>query len=562
MSAPTERTELVGQTATPRSTVWLGFVGTASVVAYTVLFELVRTLVVNSFGENSIVQFFNGPLRWLSVLFIAAAATYALSRFAGGYRTKLRTAREMDLIAGLVEPGPALADPRPRLAVPRPRRVAALDGHLIAAVLRDLPVHEYETVALLAVLNAIRDTPGRLPVARQPSARTASMLLQGLCRRGVLAQAGAQRFCVRQVPRLPDRATVTAGPQWGAALTALLHHYADRAGRWAIALESRRFAVGARRWFEAEEPYLRALVSACANPGADFPAAALAHLIGIGNALDVWYARIGLRANERGVPEDLCSLPGLDALNRDLVKLRADRLAERPRGYRPRRLSTSLAARWEHHTALVGLGTTPLDLDAVADRLETAWWLLPRDDVAGEVCALINLAVVHIRQGRLDAAQDRLELAESLTRAGIDPDGRAQTHETMGTLWWARGEPRRALRCWQLALTAYRALDDDPGIGRCLQHLGSAVIVAPDHATLLLPDPSLTRVEALRQATGWLAEARRRHPAARHAERYATQARSALRGDRGLRDLLSSRGRAPLSQIDRWPAAVEDHAPR
>lgn len=160
MSAPTERTEPVGQTATPRSTVWLGFVGTASVVAYTVLFELVRTLVVNSFGENSVVQFFNGPLRWLSVLFIAAAATYALSRFAGGYRTKLRTAREMDLIAGLVEPGPALADPRPRVAVPRPRRVAALDGHLIAAVLRDLPVHDYETVALLAVLNAIRDTPG------------------------------------------------------------------------------------------------------------------------------------------------------------------------------------------------------------------------------------------------------------------------------------------------------------------------------------------------------------------------------------------------------------------
>ncbi|WP_280313591.1 tetratricopeptide repeat protein [Nocardia abscessus] len=562
MSLPTERTEPVGQTATPRSTVWLGFVGTASVVAYTVLFELVRTLVVNSFGENSVVQFFNGPLRWLSVLFIAAAATYALSRFAGGYRTKLRTAREMDLIAGLVEPGPALADPRPRVAVPRPRRVAALDGHLIAAVLRDLPVHDYETVALLAVLNAIRDTPGRLPVAREPSARTAPMLLQGLCRRGVLAQAGAQRFCVRQVPRLPDRATVTAGPQWGAALTALLHHYADRAGRWAIALESRRFAVGARRWFEVEEPYLRTLVSACANPGADFPAAALAHLIGIGNALDVWYARIGLRANERGVPEDLCSLPGLDELNRDLVKLRADRLAERPRGYRPRRLSTSLAARWEHHTALAGLGTAPLDLDGVADRLETAWWLLPRDDVAGEVCALINLAVVHIRQGRLDAAQDRLELAESLTRAGIDPDGRAQTHETMGTLWWARGEPRRALRCWQLALTAYRALDDDPGIGRCLQHLGSAVIVAPDHATLLLPDPSLTRVEALRQATGWLAEARRRHPAARHAERYAAQARSALRADRGFRDMLSSRGRAPLSQIDRWPAAVEDHAPR
>ncbi|WP_249644777.1 tetratricopeptide repeat protein [Nocardia sputi] len=562
MSASGEHRETAGQTTTPRSSIWLGFLGTASVVAYTVLFELVRTLVVNSFGENAVVEFLNGPLRWFSALFVAAAATYALHRFAVGYRTKLRTARAMDSIAGLVEPGPALADPSPRVVTPPPRRVAALNGHLIAAVLRDLPVHDYETVALLAVLNAIRDTPGRLPVAREPSARTATMLVEGLRRRGVLAHDGAQRFCVRQVPELPDRATVTAGPQWGAALTALLHHYADRAGRWAIALETRRFAVGARRWFEAEEPYLRALVAACANPGVEFPAAALAHLLGIGNALDVWYARIGMAENERGVPDDLCSLPGLDDLNRDLMLLRAGRLPERPRGYRPRRLSTSLAARWEHHAALRRLATVPLDLDEVADQLETAWWLLPRDDIPGEVCALINLAVVHIRQGRLDAAQDRLELAESLTRTGLDPDGRAQTHETMGALWWARGEPRRALRCWQLALSAYRVLDDDPGIGRCLQHLGSAVVIAPDHATLLLPaDPPLTRVEALRQATGWLAEARRRHPAAHHAERYAAQARTALRSGRGFRNLLPAGHRTPLSRIDQWPAPVDAHAP-
>ncbi|WP_236566778.1 tetratricopeptide repeat protein [Nocardia sp. CY41] len=563
MSTSTEPTEPVGQTATPRSSIWIGFLGTASLVAYTVLFELVRTLVVNSFGENAVVQFFNGPLRWLSVLFIAAAAVYALSRFARGYRTRVRTAREMDLIAGLVEPGPALADHRPRAAAPAPETVATLDGHLIAAVLRDLPVHDYETIALLAVLNAIRDTPGRLPLAREPSARTAAKLLEGLCRREIVTEHGAQRFRVRRVPALPGRATVTAGPQWAAALTALLQHYADRAGRWAIALESRRFAVGARRWFETEEPYLRALVAACANPGREFPPAAVAHLIRLGNALDVWYARIGSGENETGVADDLCSLPGIDELNRDLVLLRAGRLDERPRGYRPRRLSTSLAARWEHQTALRRLATAPLDLDEVADQLETAWWLLPRDDVAGEVCALINLAVVHIRQGRLDAAQDRLELAESLTRTGVDPDGRAQTHETMGALWWARGEPRRALRCWQLALSAYRVLDDDPGIGRCLQHLGSAVVADPDHATLLLPaDPPLTRAEAVRQATGWLAEARRRHPAARHAGHYAAQARSDLRADRGLLGIRPARRRGPLARIDQWPASVEDHAHR
>ncbi|MBF6302638.1 tetratricopeptide repeat protein [Nocardia amamiensis] len=558
MSADTERTEVDEPIGTPRSSLWQGFLGTASVVAYTVLFELVRTLVVNSFGENALVQFLNGTLRWLSVLVIGSAATYALYRFAAGYRLRVRTAREMDLIAGLVEPGPALADCVPRRYPRAPRRVSALDDDPVASVLRDLPVREFESVALLAVLNAIRDTEGRLPLAREPSAPTAAMQLADLRRRGILAEHGAQRFQVRQVPIRPNRATVTAEPEWGAAVTALLHHYADRAERWAIALESRRFAGGARRWFEAEERYLCALVAACANAGVRFPAAALAHLARLGDALDVWHARIGLD-DERGVAAALSSLQGLDELNHDLVRLRAGGLTQPPRRYRPLRLSTSLAARWEHREALKGFGAVPLDLDGVADQLETAWWLLPRDDVAGEVCALINLAVVHIRQGRLDAAGDRLELAESLTRTGRDPDGRAQTHETFGVLWWARGEPRRALRCWQRALTAFRVLDDDPGIGRCLQHLGSAIVVAPDHATLLLPtDPPLTRTEALRQATGWLAEARRRHPAARHAEQYAVQAHSALRVGRGSRDLHPSSRRTPLTSIDLWPAALED----
>ncbi|MGQ4599728.1 hypothetical protein [Nocardia sp. R6R-6] len=560
MSTPTEPTEAVGQTATPRSSIWQGFLGTASVVAYTVLFELVRTLVVNSFGENAVVQFLNGTLRWLSVLFVAAAATYALYRFAAGYGVKVRTARELDLIVGLVEPGPALADHAPRVDPQPPQEVDALDGHTLAAVLRDLPTHDYESIALLAVLDAVRDTRGRLPLERETWGRTAAMQLEGLRRRGVLAEHGAQRFCVRQVPALPDRATVTAGPEWGAALTALLHHYADRADRWAIALESRRFAGGARRWFETEEPYLRALVAACASSGVPLPAAALAHLLRLGDALDVWYARIGLGENGHGVAAELSSLSGLDELSRDLVLLRAGRLAQRPRRYRPWRLSTSLAARWEHREALRRLATEPPDLDGVVDRLETAWWLLPRGDVAGEVCALINLAVVHIRQGRLDAAGDRLGLAESLTRGGLDPDGRAQTHETMGALWWARGEPRRALRCWQLALTAFRVLDDDPGIGRCLQHLGSAIVVAPEHATLLLPnDPPLTRTEALRQAGGWLVEALRRHPSADHAEYYAARARSALSTAPERYEQLLPSHRTPLTRIDMWPAPLEDH---
>ncbi|MFI6047636.1 hypothetical protein ACIA8C_38885 [Nocardia sp. NPDC051321] len=523
-------------------------------MAYALLFELARNLVVNSFGESTAMTVLAGTLRWLSVLVIAAAAVYVGYRFVLRYRERVRTTKELELIADLVEPGPRVlatdAEPCPA----PPRSVGALNGEMICAVLRDLPMHEFETAALLAVLTAALDAPDRLPLERVAPHSTAAVLLGDLERRGIVTPGGAQRYCLRQVPRLPRPTAVRAEPEWRAALTALVHYYADRATRWAIALESVRFAAGARRWFESEEPYLRKLVAACVALGAAVPDTLVPELVRIGDALDGWYARIGMGEDDSGLATELCGVCGLEnlVLHRDLAWMRADRLHERPQRYRPRNLSTSLAARWEHRAALRLLTESPVDLAAVTDRLEASWWLLPREDVAGEVCALINLAVVHIRQGRLDAAQDRLELAESLTRTGRDPDGRAHVHETMGVVWWARGEPRRALRCWQQSLTAYRTLADDHGTARCLQHLGSAMTVAPEHGgTLLGADPPLTRTEVHRQATGWLAEARRLHPAARYAEHYAAQARSSL-NPHGIRRLFAPRTPA-LDHIDRWP---------
>ncbi|WP_280376411.1 hypothetical protein [Nocardia wallacei] len=186
-------------------------------------------------------------------------------------------------------------------------------------------------------------------------------------------------------------------------------------------------------------------------------------------------------------------------------------------------------------------------LDEVVDQLEKAWWWLPRADVAGEVCALIDLAVVHLRQGRLVAARNRLELAESLTRSGRDLAGRAHTFELMGVLWWVRGEPRRALRFWQVALTRYSELDHRLGTARCLQHLGSAMAVAPEYGSLLL-DGDIDTSEVLRQASGWLAEARARHPDALFADRYRTAVCEQLRAC----DL------APLDRAERWPLPVAD----
>ncbi|MFC9437443.1 tetratricopeptide repeat protein [Nocardia sp. NPDC057030] len=533
--------------------------GTASVVAYALLFELARNLVLNSLGESTAVKVAAGALRWLSVLVVAAAAVYVGYRFVQRYREKVRTAQELELIADLVEPGARVR----AAAVERPRQVfyPAWDYELIA-VLRDLPGRDFETAALLAVLTAALDAPARLPVERVEPHATAELLLADLLRAGIVATLGVDRYCLVKVPELPDRSQVAAGAQWRAALTAFVHYYADRATRWASALDSVRFAAGARRWFKAEEPRLRGLVSACVALDTSVPVALVPELVRIGDALDGWYARIGEPENYRGVAARLTRASGLENLvvQRDLVHIRAGRLRRRPKRYRPRNLSTSLAARWAHRRALRLLNGSRRRLSVhrwqrdvlpvVADRLEAAWWLLPREDVAGEVCALINLAVVHIHQGRLDAAQDRLDLAESLTRTGRDPDGRAQVQETMGVVWWARGEFRRALRCWQQALTGYRTLADDLGVARCLQHLGSAVVVAPQYGgPLFAAGHRLTRPEVQRQASGWLAEAHRLHRPHRtgcYAERYVAQARSALAGT----------NRTVLDHIDHWPLPI------
>ncbi|MFI6362230.1 tetratricopeptide repeat protein [Nocardia sp. NPDC050630] len=531
------------QQITPRSSIWEGVLGTAEVVAWALVLELGRNIVVNSLGDNDVVKVIGGLLRGLAIIAVVGAGAYVAYRRIDSFRERVRTERELALIAELVEPGEPVRFVDARSRPDPPRQLSELDHNPILAALRDLPVQEFETAALLAVLSAVLEAPSRLPSDSAPDGRTAILVLADLEMRGIIGYLGADRYCLREAPRLPPTAEVIRGPHWQAALPALLHHYADRASRWSIALETVRFAKGARRWFEAEEEYLRTLFP---TPATRLPTAAVNELARIADALDVWYARKGLPEHAHGVAQALCDLTDPDdfPLRGELARLRAGRLRRRPPKYRPRALSSSLSARWSHYTALHRLHNeqpSPMVLTQSAEQLEAAWWLLPRTDLAGVVCALINLAVVHLHEGRLDAAQDRLELAESLTRDGRDPAGGAQTRETLGALWWTRGEPRRALRHWQRALTAYRELDDDLGTGRCLQHLGSAVVLAPEHGGLLLGnDPALTRAEVLRQAGGWLAAARRLHPQALHVEHYARRAGSTLH------------------TVDRWPLAAPD----
>ncbi|TQM32140.1 hypothetical protein [Nocardia bhagyanarayanae] len=539
-----------GIAAAPPALVRFRFGGGA--LAAAVLLGLVINIVSSLFLERGV-----GVLLSVGLLVIAMFAVVVLvSRWLRAERRRLResphTARELELLSDFVDAETPIGA-NPSADAPQLTRS---DGatHTEAAVLGGLPVREYSAAALLAVLTAILDAPARDPSDGAPPRTTAPLLLTELVAGGFVRGAGVQQYWVVAVPDRPAAADVRGGSRWSAAITALARHHADRAERWAIGLGTPRFAAAGRGWFEAEEPFLRRLVTECASLRAALPRTAVPSLIRIADALDVWYARTGRQ--DADLAEKLCRLPDLDALGAHAaqVRLRADPDAGLPRRGGDRGRYADLTARYEHAQALRLLAnpsqTAAADLERARVQLERVWWLLPREDIPGEVCALINLGVVLLRQGLLDDAQDRLELAEALTRQGRDPDGRAHMHEILGHVWWARGEGARALRCWRLSLTAYRALRDDHGIARCLQHLAAAVIADPCCADDVLgPDPTRPPDRAVDQATGWLAEATALYPAALTADHYRTEA-------------ITRFGITPRSAIDRWPLPLEENVPR
>lgn len=594
--------------ATPRSTLFRAVFGAASAAATALIYELVRTLVIDSVGDDPRVKSAIETIFWLPVVVLAlSAAAYVVYRVTRDLRERLTAARTSDLIVDLVQPGPPI-ESGAHAVVERSAGTHSLgvDEHRrdqAVAVIQALPIADYRTAALLAMLTAMLEAPSRDPNEAKPPKAKAIQLLGVLVSTGVIELTGGDR-CRRLSgeERPVDRST----PMWRAALPALVRYHADLAARWAIAVNAVSTAPGAQRWFTAEAEYLERLLSGCART--DFAShmdglreAVLPDLARIADALDAWYAVRGLGEDYHPAGVD----PGPAQAMRTLTQIDTDdggpgprsgfgllwelsgirtgdsnygvrdrssrrgwarlRPRRRPPRYRPRQFRTSLLARGEHRAALARLSRPdlrardtdeqsppPERADALRDieaQLEHAWWRLPRADTAGEVAALVNLAVVHLHQHRLGAATDRLELAESLTRGGLDPRGRAHVHEIMGVVWWVRAEVPRALRFWQAALRDYRMLDDTVGIARCLQHLGSAAVVAPELCGALIDtEREQTTTEVLRQATGWLWCAIKLAEGTREATsgqvvRYAADYR-----DRAARE-LSARRRRPLREI-------------
>ncbi|MGW0229180.1 hypothetical protein ACWDWO_12765 [Actinopolymorpha singaporensis] len=294
-----------------------------------------------------------------------------------------------------------------------------------------------------------------------------------------------------------------------------------------------------------------------AGAGAGLGSGLVDDLCTLADALDCWRARTGRPGDPGGQPAafvrvlrgarrpDLAQLAGI----RHAAALRqAGRLAEAESELtrvahtrlpvRNRRYASALQARRHHETALhlLALAVATDDPTAAGVRLRDAeqelylcWAALPVRDVSGEVTTLLTMAEVHLRQGLPDRALDRLDLAELRAADSADPSGLAYTHELRGVAAWMQGRSPAAVVRWQRALTGFRQIADTTGQARCLQHLGSAVLVAPELTGLLLEERRRPHdeVAAARQAQVWLERSRRLRsgPPTAVAEGYLTLAR-------------------------------------
>lgn len=487
----------------PRSPVWRWLLGTSSTAAYALITALLSGLVLSTFSNSRIGQFVGTTLGGLSWVVLAGSAAYVVLRVAAGIRERRLTARDLALTADLVAPGPPV---RIDGDLPEPAEGASATHEwldqcdVLLRAIDQLAVPEFDVDALLAVHAALVDAPDRLPLRPQAGDRESAVrVLNLLVHNGFLVVTPAGRLARTAKPAALESDTSVQPYALETARPALLQHYADLAVRWSKALDTTALAQGAARWFELEEPYLRGLIDA--HPASDQRRSVLVELSRITDALDVWYVRIGQPEARRKVAERLRALVPEEAFPM-LHALACARAGEHDRaagGFAPRRVEATTRARRDHHSALADLADAlscgdgaerSRRLADVEERLERVWWNLARNDVAGEVCALVNLAVIHLYQGRLEAAQDRLELAESLTSTGKDPGGRAQALEIRGIVCWAQGTPRRAIAYWQRSLRLFRELGEAQGEGRCLQHLGSALAVAPALGGLVVTPPS------------------------------------------------------------------------
>lgn len=430
-------------------------------------------------------------------------------------------------VPAVVLDGAAPSKPGPAPPAHRAIEEFHADARVLARTLAELPPCELGADAVAAVHAEV--SPG--------ATRPLLEMLGDLGRHGVV-ECSPDTARYRMHPQQRAWATEIewphdTPPRWPAALPALLQHYADLCDQWLTALRTVANAGKARQWFRTEEPVLHALVTGT-RPAE--PRLAIDQLTRIADALDVWYARQYQPVRSLRVSNALYHIAD-DAgypIHRALAQTRQRAAYRRGApGYPPEpaplprhRLRAAMHARQAHEQGLehlnLALSAAPTDhglLDRAEASLKEAWLALPRADIAGAIAVALDLAVVHLHQGRLDSAQDRLDVAEDLTFKDSDLPGQAHVHELMGIVAWSGGERYRAVDRWLNAFGLFCKLADERGESRCLQHLATAVLADPGLARLALPasdDPETDPFDetyALLNARSWLERSLKLRPA-------------------------------------------------
>jgi hypothetical protein len=293
--------------------------------------------------------------------------------------------------------------------------------------------------------------------------------------------------------------------QWRAAVpreAGELHDAAEEAEQWLVSLGSDAGGMAAAEWFELNEPRLRAVL--LAEKPHDETADDVARIC---DALEAWYVR-------KRSPGELLTMSELLAAvadgcgRRDLAELAAarsatayrlmgdlegastrlgisDNVAPARRGHS--RTAAALTSRRQVERALLHLAradSAPAGNDReeavlnARDRLDDARLSRPGPDLAGEVAIQINLAIVHLYQQDPEGALDQLRPAAARATAAGDVSGQAHALELTGVAAWMQLSPHEARRWWQHAEHLYAEIDEREGRARCLQHLGSAEVVA------------------------------------------------------------------------------------
>jgi len=310
-----------------------------------------------------------------------------------------------------------------------------------------------------------------------------------------------------------------------------LHAAAEEAEQWMIALGTDAGGMAAAEWFTLHEDGLRELL---ANEKAQN--AAVDDFARICDALEAWYVR-------RPDPDALLQLSELltttaeSSGRRGLAELAAARAATAYRmlgdldaattrlGVSSNiaahgRTAAALKMRRQVERALLHLARAdhaPAGSDRdeavlnARDRLDDARLTRPGPDLAADVAIAINLAVVHLYQYDGEGALEQLRPALARATAAGDLSGQAHALELMGVAAWMRRNPHEAGSRWEHAAHLYAEVDERDGHARCLQHLGSAAVIAGDldKALDLLEQSSMLRTSESEILTKYLDAARR-----------------------------------------------------